>query len=236
MKKIIIPLIPVLVIVLGFLAVSFDLGYVLFSSEGRVDRYLRNYSVNLNIRSRRQHDRIRVTHNHSDLIFKSIEMAEEAVGYEVIDPLTGELTPMSYFTMNSMFSTIIPPSNRDEILDIYNRINNTTLQYLPDNRTLFDDYTIYITHLLGFHGIHLNEVVFDPYSGDPFGMPATWQIISFHSSESRNRNSPALIYILAEIWPFGNVFEILPIDIDHADFVPYYESLWANYIELLNTR
>jgi hypothetical protein len=200
MKVKLVSLISISLVVLAIVGVYF--GYI-FTSEHRVDVHLRNYAINLNLPNR-----FFVTANYSDLISESVTRA----GEDTIVP---------------MLEVIMPVSHHNDILNIYNQINDSNYQNLPELRSIFDNYTIYGTQLQNFHGVDVTEGLYCS-SGEFIGSPASFEIYSFFLQT--NLRAPRLGYILVRRLHL-NTDNILPIDMDKEEFILYYESLVSEFIE-----
>ena len=203
MKIKLIGLVSFAVIVL-LIIVTYYYSYI-FTDEHRVILYLRNYAINLNLPARTW-----VTVNYSNLF-------------------TVNATGIRAEKDAAMLNHHILPSERyDDILLIYNRINNSNYKNLPDIGTIFKDYTIYSTHLVNFHGVDLFEGVYS-LQGEFLGSPtAVKEVISFFSQT--NKREPRLVYILFRRL-HSDTFDILPIDIDREEFILYYDSLVSDFLK-----
>lgn len=172
----------------------------IFTDEHRVDLYLRNYAINLNMPAR-----WRATFNYS-----------------------ARLADASMKTKLSMLELIMPSRSYDDILLIYNQINNSDYKNLPDIKTILEDYTIYSTHLRNFHGVDLFEGVYS-LQGELRGTPtAVREVYSFFSKA--DKSEPRLVYILIRRLHWG-IADVLPIDMDKEEFILYYDSLISDFLK-----
>ena len=201
MKIKLIGLVSFAIIVL-LIIVTYYYSYI-FTDEHRVDLYLRNYAINLNLPTRLQ-----VTVNYSNVFTVNA---------------TGIRAEKNVAMLNHQ---ILPSERYDDILLIYNRINNSNYKNLPDIGTIFRDYTIYRTEIYNFHGVDLHEEI-DLREG--IGIPTSMRaVISFFSLT--NKREPRLVYILIRRLRSGTV-DILPIDMDREEFIIYYDSLVSDFLK-----
>ena len=210
MKKLIIFSSIIIVLIMAVILSFFS--YV-FTSEHRVDVFLRNHTANENLPYR-----MVLTGNISDSII-------------------GDMERHGARALESGFESIMPSEHRDEILRVYNKINNSNVRYLQNYEALLNYYVIYRTRLFSFNGINLSdERLHNPTTGEAIGTSASWFVISFHPRESRSRNNPALIYILVQRMPFAATSDVLPVDISKDDFNIFYHSLVSDFLDFHQVR
>lgn len=200
----------VVVIVLGLMAILFYAYFdIIFTPEHGVDRQLRRqYSINVG------HEfRSLFTHDHSEWIYNSVTGAGEGFEEDII---------------NFHFERILPSANHRDILYIFNRINGSDYQRLPDNRKLLNDFVIYKTGVTNFHGINLSTPVYNSF-GENLGMPAMTDVISFYSRE--NKRNLVLRYILITC-VHSQMHHVLPVCIGKEEFIVIYDSVVLNFLYL----
>lgn len=198
MRKILIIVLPVLVlavVIMLFTPVSYYL-----SREYSVTRYLKMYNINTNSPSN-----LRVTANYTKILFEAKDRREEV--------------------RNSIFERIMPEEIRSDVLDIYNKMNGTNIQSLPSKESMIDDFIIYETQVIDFHGIK-NEAI-GP-SGENYGNAAWFTVYTFYTRG--NYREPALAYILVTNW-YGAPPDVLPIDMEKDEFAAYFDAIKTYYID-----
>jgi hypothetical protein len=188
-----------------------NFGY-LFTSEYKVDAYLRQYSINVN-----RPPRIIATADYSATIREVEKLRSDH----------------DLHFLNWRFEYAMPAESHDDILRIYNEINNSDHKHLPDNKTMLQRYTIYDTLMQDFHGIDLQESIYNS-SGEVVHIVRLCDVYSFYSR--RVGRGPDLTYIVFRALVPNSVLDqhnvhILPIDISRDDFILFYDSLIADIIE-----
>lgn len=169
------------VLVIAWFSVPFA---YLFSPEHAVNNYMKTLGINTNLTL------LEAKGATTDLKASIIKPANAPKGY--IQPA---------------FDIIMPKDNLPDILKIYNDMNNSTEKSLPDGDLLFDNYQIYTTNILSWHGISLTD-----QAGVIYGL---FTVYVFYPLKNPDYQKPILAYVLVYKPPRKDV---LPVNLNEKDF------------------